>query len=436
MWADWPVPHAVGVLLGSVLAWAQRRASLHSLAATEAKAERMERRRRDRDDRGDVRTRRPDAVAEDPHPAGSANPTNGAGSPGPVPDRSSAPAPSRRPRLDWDRLAAEAVAVNLIDLLERRGYRPVWKRKDGLKATFHVPWREDRHPSLGVWKRGSVWWWADHARGDSGTPVQVIENLDGVDRKEAIRRLTGGGAHAPVVRRSTHAAPPPSAPSSTPPAASEDRAARIELARRQYAAALAAMTPDKEQAVAAYWRGHGLTQIPDIGAVWLVLDTAAGPRPYVGIPTPTPTRMRGLECRLLDRRPEDRLIRARTIGPKELWICWRDPGSVLVAESVLDALSALELWPERPDSLLALDGVGNVRLLPTLLHQAAQAGRPIRRLTLALDADSAGRQAAQEAQQLCAAFAVSVVLERAHEDAGVKDLNGLLRARTERHGGA
>lgn len=431
------MPQAIGVLLGSMLAWAQRRASLHSLAATEAREERMERRReRGRQDRRDGQPRPPDAVVEDPRPAGSANPTNGAGSPGPAPDRSSPPAPSSWPRVDWDRLAAEAVAVDLIALLEARGYRPVWKRKDGLKATFHVPWREDRHPSLGVWKRGSVWWWADHARGDSGTPVQVIENLDGVDRKEAIRRLTGGGARAPVVGRSTNAASPPSAPSSTPPAASEDRAARIELARRQYAAALAAMTPDKEQAVAAYWRGHGLTQIPDIGAVWLVLDTAAGPRPYVGIPTPTPTRVRGLECRLLDRRPEDRLIRARTIGPKEIWIGWREPGSVLVAESVLDALSALTLWPERPDSLLALNGVGNVRLLPLVLQQAAQAGRPIRRVTLALDADEAGRKAAAEATQYCTALGVPVVLERAHEDAGVKDLNALLRARAEQHGEA
>lgn len=365
----------------------------------------------------------PRPVRREPPPSASARPD-------PAPKPVSSPQPAQRAqapasRPDWDRLAAEAVAVDLVRLLESRGYRPVWRRKDGEKATFHVPWRSDRHPSLGVYRRGSVWYWTDHARGESGTPIHAIQRLDGVDRKEAILRLTGWtpSSRAHVPRAPTSPARPVQDLVETDP----DRERRKAEARERYQTARAAMTPARAAAIARYWRERGLNTVPDIGAVWLELEAGGQSRPYVGIPLPSPKHARALECRLLDGVGlRDRLWRARTYGPKELWVHWRDRSVILVTESVLDALSALVLWPERADTLVSLNGVGNVRLLPTLVQQAAKARQPIRLVRLALDADQAGRDATAQAEALLSPLGVQLLDEDAHVQAAVKDLNKLL----------
>jgi putative DNA primase/helicase len=337
-------------------------------------------------------------------------------------------------------LAADAAGVDLVRLLEERGYRPVWKRKDGEKATFRVPWRTDRHPSLGVYRRGGVWFWTDHARGESGTPIQALQRLDGCSRTEAILRLTGEPRvpHPPAANHrpssSEELASPP-APSRADPR----RQARKAEARRLYETARRAMTPERAERIRRYWQAAGLAEVPDIGGVYVELDTGGRVRPYVAIPLPRPQSYWAVECRLLDGQGEaDRLWRARTYGPKELWVYWRARRDViLVAESILDALSALTLWPSEQMSLAALNGVGNVRLLPGLVQRAAQAGRPIRTIELALDADEAGRKAAEEAVALLTPLGVTCARERerAYAERGLKDLNKLLQAvRAQRQG--
>jgi hypothetical protein len=335
-----------------------------------------------------------------------------------VKERSEPTQPPRAQQRDWDRLAAEAAAVDLIALLEQRGYRAVWKARNGEKATFHVPWREDRHPSLGVFRRGSTWFWVDHARNEAGTPIQVLQRLDGVSRREAILQLAG-----------VTPARQPRVPAQQPLAPREE-SEKVEQARRRYQAARAALTPAREEQIAAYWRQRGIIPPPELGAGWIELHDGQGhQRPYVVIPLPNAQQVRAVECRLLDSQgPADRLLRARTFGPKELWVYWReDRTHILVTESILDALSAVALWPNRPDSLVALNGVGNVRLLPTLIKQSRLTGQPVEVVRLALDADEAGRQATEQAKQLIAPLGVRLEEETAHLQQGVKDLNKLLR---------
>jgi hypothetical protein len=379
----------------------------------------------------DAATARGEPAAGPADPPGAASSRASSSAAERTPPSATAPTSSRG--VDWDALAAEANAVDLVALLERYGHRPVWRAKDGGKATFRVPWRVDRHPSLGVFRRADVWFWVDHARDEAGTPIHAVQRLEGVSRTEAIRRLTRGGPS----RRPSR---PPSSPPVPGPVVREshdpDRERKKAQARRLYEQARAAMTPERAEALARYWRAHGVRDVPDLGAVWLTLEADGRSRPYIGIPLPTPARVWALECRLLDGRgPADRLWRARTYGPKELWVCWRrDPTRLLVAESILDALSALTLWPEREDSLLALNGVGNVRLLPAVLQQVARAGRPIRLVRLALDNDAAGREAARQAETFLTPLGVRVVAETAHVEAGVKDLNKLLRERGRKEG--
>lgn len=383
---------------------------------------------------------RSSAVAVSAPPSAPARPTAPEAPPAPVGQAAERTRPEpERSRLDWDRLAAEAVAVDLVRLFESRGYRPVWKRKDGEKATFHVPWRPDRHPSLGVYRRGEVWFWTDHARNESGTAIQALERLDGLSRTEAIRRLTG---HLPDGwerrgRRGRARATPPAEParSSEPDTGdsseSPEREARKQQAVALYQAARAALTPARQAQIDAYWRAYGVTPPVDLGAGWIELDAGDRRRPYVVIPLPYAHKVWAVECRLLDGSgPADRAWRARTYGPKDLWVQWRaDRERVLVTESVLDALSALALWPEQPWSLVALNGVGNVRRLPALVQQAARAGRPIRTVRLALDADDAGHAAATQADALLAPLGVRLEREEAHARAGAKDLNKLLLLR-------
>ncbi|WP_447859637.1 toprim domain-containing protein [Nitrospira calida] len=342
---------------------------------------------------------------------------------GAAPSRA-APAPDR----DWDRLAAEAAAVDLVRLLEDRGYRPVWKRPDGEKATFRVPWRVDRHPSLGVYRRGQVWYWTDHARGESGTSIQAVQRLDGCSRTDAIRRLTGVETGEPRERKGSE---PPVRPA-TPAAPDPRRSAQKAQARQLYEQARRAMTPERAERIRQYWARLGLAIVPDIGAVYVELEAGGRARPYLAIPLPRASTYWAVECRLLDSQGEaDRLWRARTYGPKELWVHWRErPDRIVITESILDALAILTIWPEERASLVALNGVGNVRLLPALLQRAARAGRPIRTVQLALDADQAGRKAAEEAVALLAPLGVTVSRDReaAYAERGLKDTHKLLEA--------
>lgn len=310
----------------------------------------------------------------------------------------------------------QAASVDLVRLLESRGYRPVWRSKDGDKAVFHVPWRIDRHPSLAVYRRGSVWFWTDHARQENGTTVQALQRLEHLDRKDAIRALLG--QQSPEGQKSLR-------PNSA--AKEKEREHRIAEARQAYERAWKAMTSQRSSYLSCYWQERGFRTVPDIGAVWLELPAGDRNRPYMGIPLPSPEKIRAVECRLLDGRSQaDRVYRARTIGPKELWVRWQsDRSRIVIAESILDALSYSQLWPDRSESLVALNGVGNARLLPSLVEWARKAGRPIQDVILALDNDQAGRQAAEKA---AACLGSSVRIYRLDDltAAGVKDLHKLL----------
>lgn len=319
----------------------------------------------------------------------------------------------------------QAASVDLVRLLESYGHRPVWRSKDGDKAVFHVPWRVDRHPSLTVYRRGSVWFWTDHARQESGTTIQAMQYLHGLDRNSAISALLGdlgkNFSHQTAGGRT------PKKPEIASGASEQERRRRILEARKSYEQASKAMTAARTALLAKYWRERGLTTVPEIGAVYLELPAGERMRPYMGIPLPSPEKVRSIECRLLDGRTEtDRAHRARTIGPKELWVQWRDRSRLVITESILDALSYPELWPDRSESLVALNGVGNIRLLPSLVEWARQAGHPIKDVLLALDADEAGRQAAEKAAACLKNSSIRIYRVDDHSSAGVKDLHKLL----------
>ena len=135
---------------------------------------------------------------------------------------------------------------------------------------------------------------------------------------------------------------------------------------------------------------------------------------------PFPLKMRGLELRQIDGDSR------KTWGRKALWLLRRNLRRVLVAESVLDALSGELLLGDDSITLCSLNGVCNVGQLDDLFVQY----KP-EEVILALDGDEAGRKATCEAVEIARRHSVPIVEFTGHLDAGVKDLHKLLIQREE-----
>jgi hypothetical protein len=116
----------------------------------------------------------------------------------------------------------------------------------------------------------------------------------------------------------------------------------------------------------------------------------------------------------------------KTWGRKTLWLLKRDPLRILIAESILDALSGEILLGDETITLCSLNGVCNVSQLEDLFIQY----RP-KEVLMALDADEPGLKATREAVEIALRHSAPVIEFTGHIDAGVKDLHRLLMLKAE-----
>ncbi len=300
-----------------------------------------------------------------------------------------------------------ARAVNLIGLLIELGHKPVSRRPD--HALFHSPLREDRHPSFSVSHVNGAWVWYDFGTGAHGDVIEFVQKQFSLPFPEAVRKLLG----EPVA--------PVHCPSRSRQNSDRERRRRIDLARRAYHTAKAGMTPDKEEELRHYFSSRKVPYYPDLGAVWIALGEANTPYIAFPLPSPNPLFIRGLECRALRDAPNE-CLRA-TIGIKSPWIMKRRDAAVLVTESILDC-RAVEVLFGPAFTLVALNGIGNVRQLPDYLRRL-----DAKIVYLALDNDpdpDKGPKAQHEATALLTALGIHVMEVRVHHQAGAKDLHKLL----------
>jgi hypothetical protein len=116
----------------------------------------------------------------------------------------------------------------------------------------------------------------------------------------------------------------------------------------------------------------------------------------------------------------------KTWGRKALWLLRRNLRRVLVAESVLDALSGEVLLGDDSITLCSLNGVCNLGQLEDLFVRYGP-----KEVILALDTDEPGRKATREAVEIAERHSVPVVEFTGRLDAGGKDLHRLLMLKEE-----
>jgi len=291
--------------------------------------------------------------------------------------------------------------MDLIAFLENMGFRPNWRRGD--KAMFFSPLREEQNPSFYVQRSDGCWNWKDWGTGESGDIIKFVELYYGINFTEAVERL---GASSPA-----HFTP------SIDNRRCDPQKDSVDWVREFYRKGIL-MNRDKIEMVRSYFLKMGVRYHSDMKCI-LVNDRKEN-RAYIGIPVPFPIKMRGLELRQVDGDLR------KTWGRKTLWLLKRDPLRILIAESILDALSGEILLGDEKITLCSLNGVCNVSQLEDLFIQY----RP-KEVLMALDADEAGQKATQEALEIAKRNLVPVIEFTGHIDVGVKDLYRLLMLREE-----
>jgi hypothetical protein len=295
--------------------------------------------------------------------------------------------------------------IDLIAFLESMGFRPSWRRED--KAMFSSPLREEQNPSFYVQRSDGCWNWKDWGTGESGDIIKFVELYYGINFTEAVERL---GASVPA-----HFAP------SIDNRRCDPRKDSVDWVREFYRKGIL-MNLNKTEIVRSYFLKMGVRYHSDMKCI-LVNDRKEN-KSYIGIPVPFPLKIRGLELRQVDGDSR------KTWGRKTLWLLKRDPLRILIAESILDALSGEILLGDETISLCSLNGVCNVSQLGDLFIQYGP-----KEVILALDADEPGQRATQEALEIAKRHLVPVIEFTRHIDAGVKDLHKLLMLKEElRHG--
>ncbi|RMF99516.1 MAG: hypothetical protein D6726_12855, partial [Nitrospirae bacterium] len=242
--------------------------------------------------------------------------------------------------------------------------------------------------------------------GEGGDIISLVQKIEGVDFLEAIAYLENDCIE-PAPKRETKKKPEVPYP----------KAKEAETFYR------AIKRTSNDVFVARFFKQKGLNIHPTIGAVEY---KAMSGQHYIAIPCPTKDRVFGLECRGVnddgtDTYRDGQKVR-KTTGHKLPWVFKRKGSSCLITESIIDALAG-EIYFGFDGTLIALNGVGNIKFLPTICEKNA-----FEIVYLALDNDQAGQDAQRKAVSILK-NTVKVEIITDHHEAGVKDLHKLLELR-------
>lgn len=267
------------------------------------------------------------------------------------------------------------------------------------------PLREEKTASFSISLSKNVW--HDFGLGVGGDLIDLVMRLKGLSFRETICHLVD----VDLEEASEESLPKGSArgketTTSVPPDQGQSKSGR--------------------KTVEKYFKAAKLPFYPEIEAFPMSYKGCN----YIGFPVETPATRLGIECRGFTFAetgivPVDRRI---TLGRKLPWLFRRDPERYLVAESITDALAGEVILSDTTMSLLALNGVGNVKLLPDYIHRC--------NVWLAMDNDGPdngriGQKMQAEAEKLLLDKGCRVSHVTHHVVAGVKDLYRLLKKESQ-----
>jgi len=259
---------------------------------------------------------------------------------------------------------ARAKKVSMTDLLSRLGF--TWKEGQ-TRVTLRSPLRKETNPSFFVFKETNTWY--DFGADEGGDTIRFVMKLKDCGFQEAVAKLCDGNFSTCDPRRYT------------PEEMKNERIIKIAEANSLYEGAKGS---SDELFIRRFFKEKGVRYYPQVGSVTL----KHGEEIYIAIPCPFPGRIQSLECRSLSGE-------RKTFGRKIPWILRRDTREFLVTESILDSLAGDIYFGALSSSLCALNGIPNVKWLQTII-----AAYSPRKMFLALDNDSAGREATEKAREI------------------------------------
>lgn len=273
------------------------------------------------------------------------------------------------------------------------------------------PLRAESNPSFSVNFNENLWY--DFGTGEGGDIFKLVMKLKSCGFKEALEYLRDFAKLSEPAKK-------------TEKILVKNNLDKSQFARKFYQSIT---KTSNELFIRRYFKDLSLPFHSEIGVA--EYRDSYGNR-FIAFPIPDRDNIEGLECRaVIDR--DGRIEHAvdkdghkirRTIGRKACWFLKRT-SSLLITESIIDCLAG-ELIYGTHLSLCALNGVGNARLVPEIVHR-----HQISRIYLALDADEPGRMAEQRLIEIIP-HEIEIHLLKSHINAGVKDLYRLLKIKNKK----
>jgi hypothetical protein len=304
-------------------------------------------------------------------------------------------------KMDRD-IIEKAKRVNLSQYIEIvLGLAPHRRYKDSV--FYFSPFRVETEASLHLTYKDGIWLWYDfgsgHHRGDTIEFVKMYRDCSFKEAVEELLQFSGESLAVSVF----HGKSKPEKPS-----IGSRKLRNIIKARNTYARLMS-----NDVLISKYFTERGLRFHEEMGCK--IYTDFKDHTNYVAVPLPNVKNLRGLELReicSLDRELEIGSKKRKNHGSKTLWVLKRDTSRLLLTESVLDALAGEVLLDDEQISLAALNGVGQVNQLKTMILSL----RP-REMIVSMDNDRAGQDALQTIQKTLEDFNIAYkVLETETKD--------------------
>lgn len=297
----------------------------------------------------------------------------------------------KKPRVTPEDIV-RARKVSMMDLLLKLGF--TWKEGQS-RVSLRSPLRKESTPSFFVFKNTNTWY--DFGADEGGDTIKFIMDLEQCEFQEAVRKLCDGNFSTCDVQKSSLEE------------LKRERIRKISEANSLYEAAN--KTTD-DLFIRRFFKENAVMYYPEIGSVTLQYNGET----YLAIPCPFPGRVQSLECRSFSGE-------RKTFGRKIPWLLKRDTREFLVTESILDSLAGDVYFGCPSFSLCGLNGTSNVKWLEKIIEAYSP-----RKMLLALDNDSAGKEATEKAKEILKGKKVKIEMVKDHIKAEVKDLHKLLTA--------
>lgn len=271
------------------------------------------------------------------------------------------------------------------------------------------PLRVENNPSFTV-KIPEENCWYDFGIGEGGDIIKLVQKLENCTFTEAVERLKNFVGILDEVKGRK----------------AEKILNKNNLNKSQFAEQFynAIRKTENQLLIRRYFKTLGLPFYPEIGVT--EYRSTKGNLQFIVFPCPDSKNIISLECRAITNingnieHATDEYGKKikRTIGNKYPWVFYRNP-ETLVTESIIDCLAGELLYGSHL-TLIGLNGVGNVRYLPELIHRYQ-----IQAVHLALDTDEPGQLATRKAIEIVPQE-IDLYIKKDHHKAGVKDLYQLL----------